>query len=61
MAVPAISELVLPKLTERLARTTSADLPRLAGVDQAALRDLRRPRPDGDAHSHGFAEGEAVS
>jgi CRP-like cAMP-binding protein len=60
MAVPAISELVLPKLTERLARTTSADLPRLAGVDQAALRDLRRPRPDGDAHSLGFAEGEAV-
>ena len=44
MSVPAISELVLPKLTERLARTTSADLPRLAGVDQAALRDLRRPR-----------------
>ncbi len=45
MSVPAISELVLPKLTERLARTTSADLPRLAGADQAALRDLRKPRP----------------
>jgi MFS family permease len=45
MAEPAISDLVLPKLTERLARLTSADLPRLAGLDQEALRDLRTPRP----------------
>ncbi|HEY8818676.1 MAG TPA: cyclic nucleotide-binding domain-containing protein, partial [Candidatus Limnocylindrales bacterium] len=45
MAEPAISDLVLPKLTERLARTTSADLPRLAGFDQEALRELRTPRP----------------
>ncbi|MEA2610553.1 MAG: transporter, family, macrolide efflux protein [Chloroflexota bacterium] len=45
MAVPAISDLVLPTLTERLARTTSADLPRLAGLDQQALRDLRTPQP----------------
>lgn len=45
MGVPAISELILPKLTERPARTTSADLPRLAGLDQQALRDLRTPRP----------------
>jgi CRP-like cAMP-binding protein len=45
MVEPAISALVLPKLTERLARTTSADLPRLAGLDQEALRDLRTPRP----------------
>jgi CRP-like cAMP-binding protein len=44
MSEPAISEIVLPKLTERLARTTSADLPRLAGYDQDALRDLRTPR-----------------
>jgi CRP-like cAMP-binding protein len=43
MSEPAISEIVLPKLTERLARTTSADLPRLAGYDQDALRDLRTP------------------
>jgi CRP-like cAMP-binding protein len=49
MTEPAISELVLPKLTERLARTTSADLPRLAGLDQEALRDLRRPRPATEA------------
>ena len=45
MDEPAISELVLPTLTERLARTTSADMPRLAGLDQHALRDLRTPRP----------------
>ena len=45
MAFPEISEIILPKMTERLARTTTADLPRLAGVDQAALRDLRKVRP----------------
>ena len=45
MGEPAISDLILPKLTERLARTTSADLPRLAGFDQEALRELRTPRP----------------
>jgi CRP-like cAMP-binding protein len=45
MSEPAISELVLPKLSERLARSTSADLPRLAGFDQEDLRDLRTPRP----------------
>ena len=28
-------------------RTESADLPRLAGVDQEDLRDLRTPRPGG--------------
>jgi hypothetical protein len=48
MAEPAISDLVLPKLTERLARTTSADLPRLAGFDQEALRELRTPRPSAE-------------
>jgi CRP-like cAMP-binding protein len=48
MSEPTISEVVLPKLTERLARTTSADLPRLAGYDQDALRDLRTPRPPVD-------------
>ena len=45
MAFPEISDIILPKMTERLARTTTADLPRLAGVDQAALRDLRKVRP----------------
>ena len=45
MSEPAINELILPTLTERLTRTTSADLPRLAGFDQDDLRDLRTPRP----------------
>ncbi len=60
MSAPAISELVLPKLTERLARTTSADLPRLAGVDQAALRDLRKPRRLRSSGSPPIGEGESA-
>ncbi len=47
MVVPEIQRLVLSTLTTRLIRTEASDLPRLAGVDQAALRDLRTPRPAG--------------
>jgi MFS family permease len=61
MAVPEISDIILPKMTERLARTTTADLPRLAGVDQAALRDLRKPRPSSDQPSRPMTEPEGVS
>jgi CRP-like cAMP-binding protein len=43
MTIPQISELFLSKLTERLSRTTTADLPRLAGFDQRDLRELRTP------------------
>lgn len=43
MAEPQISQLVLTAMTERLVRTSSADLPRLAGVDQPSLRELRAP------------------
>jgi CRP-like cAMP-binding protein len=43
MTIPQVSELFLSKLTERLSRTTSADLPRLAGLDQRDLRELRTP------------------
>jgi CRP-like cAMP-binding protein len=46
MAVPEIQKLLLATLSSRLVRTQSADLPRLAGVDQESLRDLRTPRPD---------------
>ena len=46
MVVPEIQKLVLSTLTSRLMRTEASDLPRLAGVDQSALRDLRTPRPD---------------
>jgi CRP-like cAMP-binding protein len=43
MAIPAFSSLVLGKMQERLARSTSIDdLPRFGGIDQAALRELRR-------------------
>ena len=45
MSVPEIQKLVLSTLTSRLVRTESADLPRLAGVAQADMRDLRTPRP----------------
>jgi MFS transporter, DHA3 family, macrolide efflux protein len=45
MTVPEIQRLVFATLTSRLFRTEAADLPRLAGPDQEALRDLRTPRP----------------
>ncbi|HEX6139129.1 MAG TPA: MFS transporter [Candidatus Limnocylindria bacterium] len=42
MAAPDFSSLVLGKMQERLARSTSiADLPRFGGIDQRALRQLR--------------------
>ncbi len=44
MTVPEIRKLVLSTLTSRLVRTEAADLPRLAGIDQESLRDLRTPR-----------------
>jgi MFS family permease len=45
MIVPEIRKLVFSTLTSRLLRTEAADLPRLAGIDQESLRDLRTPRP----------------
>ena len=47
MAIPEIQRVVLSTMTNRLQRTEAADLPRLAGLDQANLRDLRTPRPQG--------------
>ena len=49
MVVPEIQRLVFSTLTTRLLRTQSADLPRLAGVDQSSLRDLRTPHPGVEA------------
>ena len=49
MTVPEVRRLVLAAMTTRLQRTESADLPRLAGMDQADLRDLRTPREPVDA------------
>ncbi len=45
MEVPEVNKLLLSTLTERLLRSNQADLPRLATMDQAALRDLRTAAP----------------
>jgi CRP-like cAMP-binding protein/sugar phosphate permease len=55
MVVPEISRLVLSTLSSRLMRTESADLPRLAGIDQETLRDLRTPRPSVEALPRTYA------
>jgi MFS family permease len=60
MAVPEIQRLVFSTLTSRLMRTEAADLPRLAGPDQEALRDLRTPRPNIEAAPRSYS-GEAAS
>ena len=41
MVDPRLRYLFLSTLTERLTRTHMADLPRLRGLDQDALRELR--------------------
>ncbi|MEI7990301.1 MAG: MFS transporter [Chloroflexota bacterium] len=41
MAQPAFNQLVEARMSERLARTSIHDLPRFAGVDQQAARELR--------------------
>jgi hypothetical protein len=58
MTVPEIRKVVLSTLTSRLLRTEAADLPRLAGIDQETLRDLRTPRPNVEALP-GSSAGEA--
>ena len=60
MSVPEIQRLVFSTLTSRLMRTQAADLPRLAGPDQEALRDLRTPRPSVEALPRSYT-GEAAS
>lgn len=41
MSKPALSTIVLAKMSERINRTSLTELPRFAGVDQQAMRDLR--------------------
>ena len=60
MTVPEIQRLVFSTLTSRLLRTEAADLPRLAGVDQESLRDLRTPRPSVEALPRTYS-GESTS
>ena len=42
--VPEMAHVINLKLSERLTRTSNADLVRLAGLDQRDMRDLRRRR-----------------
>jgi len=49
MVVPEVQRVILSTMTHRLQRTEAADMPRLAGIDQADLRDLRTPRPQVEA------------
>ena len=59
MIVPEIQKLVFSTLTSRLLRTQDADLPRLAGADQEALRDLRTPRPSVEVKPSSFSDEPA--
>ena len=47
MSNPAVSQLFLTKMTERLSRTHINELPRFAGADQESLRELRSVASDG--------------
>jgi CRP-like cAMP-binding protein len=57
MDVPEVNKLLLSTLTERLLRSNQPDLPRLASMDQAALRDLRTKAPTVEALPKAYAEG----
>jgi CRP-like cAMP-binding protein len=46
MSHAALSQVVLAKMSERLARTSITDLPRFGGLDQEALRELRTAPED---------------
>jgi len=48
MVVPEVSQLVLSTLNERLTRTSSCDLPRVASRDQSALRLLMVKAPEAE-------------
>ena len=46
MANEVVNRLILATMSQRLSERYAADLPRLAGLDQDDLLDLRTPRPD---------------
>jgi DHA3 family macrolide efflux protein-like MFS transporter len=56
MEVPEVNKLLLSTLTERLLRTNQPDLPRLASMDQGALRDLRTKAPTVEALPKAYGE-----
>jgi MFS transporter, DHA3 family, macrolide efflux protein len=47
MGNPALSQLILSRMSERLPRTSINELPRFAGLDQQDLRELRSVPADG--------------
>jgi MFS family permease len=51
ISIPPVRDLLLSKLTERLARTPTPDLPRVAGPDQRDMRDLASPHLPATAES----------
>ena len=61
MVVPEVQRLILSTLSSRLQRTQAADLPRLAGLDQAELRDLRTPHPAVEALPRTYDANEGVA
>jgi CRP-like cAMP-binding protein/Na+/melibiose symporter-like transporter len=48
MAQPAFSQMLLARMSERLARTSIRDLPRFAGLDQESARELREGGTTGE-------------
>lgn len=54
--VPEVNKLILSTLSERLLRTNQPDLPRLASMDQAALRELRTQAPTAEALPKAYAD-----
>jgi CRP-like cAMP-binding protein len=46
MADGSLRRLFMSKMTERMVRMRMIDLPRLGGLDQETLRDLRTPEPE---------------
>lgn len=61
LEVPDMERLVTSTLNQRLARTSASDLPRLAGVDQSDLKDLRTPRPTAQALPRTYDIDEAAA
>lgn len=62
MSNEVVNRLVLATMSERLAQTYAADLPRLAGLDPQDLRDLRTPRAAVEGRAgEGTEEAAAVA
>ncbi len=57
MEVPDVNKLLLSTLSERLLRSSQPDLPRLATMDQAAMRDLRTKAPTVEALPRAYDAG----